>query len=216
MMEMSLANLFLSFIAGITSVVNPCVLPVLPIIMTGTHEDHRWRPVLIVLGLSITFIVMGVISSLFGGLLGGIMLRVERVVGVIVVLMGILMMANINPFAGITVFNRLQVSSGGRWSGLLLGLSLGIIWIPCIGPILSGVLAMVAVEGKVVSGVVLLSVYSLGFSIPMLIAGYGLQFFRQKTSIARGHPRIVRFVSGMILVLFGLYIIRSGLIGFGI
>lgn len=216
MMELSLANLFLSFIAGITSVVNPCVLPVLPIIMTGTHEDHRWRPVLIVLGLSITFIVMGVISSLFGGLLGGIMLRVERVVGVIVVLMGILMMVNINPFSGITVFHRLQVSSGGRWSGLLLGLSLGIIWIPCIGPILSGVLAMVAVEGKVLSGVVLLSVYSLGFSIPMLIAGYGLQFFRQKTSIARGHPRIVRFVSGMILVLFGLYIIRSGLIGFGI
>ena len=65
-MELSLLTIFLVLGAGITSVLSPCVLPVLPIIVTGTERESRWRPIFIVAGLGITFIAMGVVSAPFG------------------------------------------------------------------------------------------------------------------------------------------------------
>lgn len=214
-MTLDLTTIFLVILAGITSVASPCVLPVLPVVMTGTSEDHRFRPLLIVAGLSITFILMGIVSTLFGSLISERIFYIEKIVGVIIIAFGVLMILNRNPFNYLTFLQSIQVNSRGVFSGLILGLSLGIIWIPCIGPILSGVLAMVAVQNQIVSGVVLLLFYALGFSIPMLIAGYGSQFFRQKISFIQKHPIWIRFLSGGILVVFGFYIVNWGLLGFG-
>ena len=67
-MEFNFINMAIAFAAGVASVASPCVLPVIPIVIAGTDKDHKYRPLLIVLGLSFTFIAMGVISSLFGSL----------------------------------------------------------------------------------------------------------------------------------------------------
>ncbi|MFH2131171.1 MAG: cytochrome c biogenesis CcdA family protein [bacterium] len=214
-MDVSLTNVLLVMLAGITSVASPCVLPVIPIIVTGTVEEHRYRPLLIVLGLSFSFILMGVVSASFGSLITGKMLIIEKAAGVIIMLFGLLMFFNVNLFKHITIFNRLQSRSSGPWSGLFLGVTLGVIWIPCIGPILSGVLALVASEGKVAQGTSLLVFYSLGFSIPILIAGYGSQIFRQRIAGLMIHQRLIRYVSGSILIIFGIYIFKQGLLGFG-
>lgn len=214
-MDISATNILLTVLAGITSVASPCVLPVIPIIVTGSDRDHRYRPLLIVLGLSAAFISMGVVSSVFGSLVTGKMLIIEKVAGVVIAVFGVLMLFDINLFKRITVFNRIQTRSGGTLSGLFLGLTLGVIWIPCIGPILSGVLALVASQGKVLQGTILLSFYSLGFSIPILIAGYGTQFFRQRVGGIMKYQRVIRYFSGGILIIFGIYIYRNGLLGFG-
>jgi len=214
-MDISLTNILLTVLAGITSVASPCVLPVIPIIVTGSDKDHRFRPLLIVLGLSFSFILMGVISASFGSLVAGKMMAIEKAAGVIIVLFGVLMIFDINLFKRITIFNRLQSSSGGSLSGLFLGVTLGIIWIPCIGPILSGVLAMVASQGQIAQGSVMLAFYSLGFAIPILIAGYGSQFFRQRISGVMKYQRLIRYISGGVLIVFGIYIFRNGLLGFG-
>jgi cytochrome c biogenesis protein CcdA len=214
-MDISLTNILLTVLAGITSVASPCVLPVIPIIVTGSDKDHRFRPLLIVLGLTFSFILMGVISASFGSLVAGKMMAIEKAAGVIIVLFGVLMLFDINLFKRITIFNRIQSHSGGSLSGLFLGVTLGIIWIPCIGPILSGVLAMVASQGEIAQGIVMLAFYSLGFSIPILIAGYGSQFFRQRISGVMKHQRIIRYISGGVLIVFGIYIFRNGLLGFG-
>ncbi len=214
-MDISLTNILLTVLAGITSVASPCVLPVIPIIVTGRETDHRFRPLLIVLGLSFSFILMGVVSASFGSLVAGKMMVIEKAAGVIIVLFGVLMLFDINLFKRITIFNRIQSRSGGSLSGLFLGVTLGIIWIPCIGPILSGVLAMVASQGEIAQGIVMLAFYSLGFSIPILIAGYGSQFFRQRISGIMKHQRLIRYISGGVLIVFGIYIFRNGLLGFG-
>jgi cytochrome c biogenesis protein CcdA len=214
-MDITLGNILLTFLAGITSVASPCVLPVIPIIVTGTSEDYRHRPLLIVLGLSIAFILMGIVSTLFGSLVAGRILYIEKAVGLLIVLFGALMLFDINPFKKITLLSRFQGGSGGRWSGLIMGLALGIIWIPCIGPMLSGVLALVAGKANLATGIVLLAIYSLGFSIPMLLAAYSSQFFRQKIAVVQKYPLVIRFISGTILILFGLYIFQQGLVSFG-
>ena len=110
---------------------------------------------------------------------------------------------------------RFQTRSRGRWSGLLLGLSLGLVWIPCVGPMLSSVLATVAAHGKLLPGVTLLLVYSLGFAVPMLAVGYGSQALRQRVRAVARHPGIVRWASGLLLVAFGLVILSKGMLFVG-
>ncbi|MCK5228066.1 MAG: cytochrome c biogenesis protein CcdA [Desulfobulbaceae bacterium] len=213
--DITFASVLMAVFAGLASIASPCVLPVVPIIVTGTEEDHKHRPLLIVLGLSISFIAMGVITSLFGGAIAGIMPLVEKGAGIIVIIFGALMLLDINLFKKFTFFYKFQFESRGRWSGLILGLTLGIVWIPCVGPMLSGVLALVATQGKLFSGLILLAFYSLGFAIPMLLAGYASQSFRQKIRLINSYPTAIRIISGILLIAFGGYILTSGMLAIG-
>ncbi|MCK4535507.1 MAG: cytochrome c biogenesis protein CcdA [Desulfuromonadales bacterium] len=214
-LDLSLTSLMMAVFAGFASIASPCVLPVVPIIVTGTEEDHKYRPLLIVAGLSFSFMLMGAITSIFGGAVAGAMPILEKVAGALVIVFGVLMLLDINLFKKLTLFNRVQTSSKGRWSGLVLGLTLGLVWIPCVGPMLSGVLALVATEGKLSSGLILLAFYSLGFAIPMLLAGYASQSVRQKIRMVNSHPLAVRLVSGSLLIGFGIYILTTGMLAIG-
>lgn len=211
-MEFTFMNMLLVFVAGIASIASPCVLPVVPIIVTGTAEDYKHRPLLIVIGLSVTFMLMGVVSSLFGGVIGSKMIYIEKIAGGFVALLGILMLLNVNFFKYLSFFQNIKAptKNRGKWSGLLLGMTLGLIWIPCIGPMLSGVLAKVALDGELLSGVFLLAIYSVGFAIPMLIAGYSTQVFRTRIVALQKKPWLIRWLSGSILLIFGLYIMLAG------
>ena len=212
-LELNVTTLLMVTFAGLASIASPCVLPMVPIIVTGTNDDHKHRPLLIVAGLSFSFIMMGVLTSLFAGAVAGIMPLVEKGVGLVVIAFGLFMLIGINVFKKMTFFYKVQRIEGkGRWSGLILGLTLGIIWIPCVGPILSGVLALVATQGQLASGLVLLAFYSLGFSIPMLLAGYASQSFRHKVRVVNAHPTAIRLVSGLLLIAFGYYILTSGML----
>ena len=211
-MDLGLSALALSFGAGVASVASPCVLPVLPIIVAGPAEEHRSRPALVVLGIAVSFVIMGVLTSLFGAAVGPTIPALEKVVGVLVIAFGLLMLADVNLFKRLSWFQRIQVQGGGRWSGLLLGLSLGLVWIPCVGPMLSSVLAMVAAQGTLLAGVSLLLVYSLGFAVPMLAVGYGSQSLRQRVRLVAAHPGVVRWLSGGLLVAFGALILQKGML----
>ncbi len=211
-MGLGLETVGLAFAAGLASVASPCVLPVVPLLVTGTAEDHRWRPALVVAGLAISFMAMGVATSLFGGAIGPALPLLEKAVGVLLVAFGLLLLADVNLFKRLTWLQGIRTPAGGRWSGLLLGASLGLVWIPCVGPILSGVLATVAARGSVAVGVALLGVYAAGFAVPMLAVGYGSQALRQKVRAVAAHPVMVRWVSGLVLLAFGVLILRKGML----
>ena len=211
-MDVGLSSIALTFGAGLASVASPCVLPVVPIILSGTSEDHRSRPALIVAGIAASFVAMGVITSLFGSAIGPVMPVLEKLFGAMVILFGVLLLAGVNPFKRITWGQGLQAGGRGRFSGLLLGLSLGIVWIPCVGPMLSSVLALVASKGSMMNGVMLLLVYSLGFAVPMLAVGYGSQALRQRVRAVSSHPVAVRWASGLLLVTFGVVILTRGML----
>lgn len=212
--DLTLTTVFMTITAGIASVASPCVLPVVPIIVAGTEQDHKLRPLLIVIGLSLSFIAMGVITSLFGGAIAGIMPAMEKVAGLIIVLFGLLLLFDVNLFKKLTLFSNIRANSRGRWSGLLLGLTLGLVWIPCVGPMLAGVLTLVATDGRLSSGVTLLAFYSLGFALPMLLLGYASQTIRARIKNLNAHPLAVRLFSGGLLIAFGLFILKEGMLAF--
>lgn len=211
-MELGLASFALSFAAGLASVASPCVLPVLPLLVTGTTDDDRSRPALVVAGVAVSFTAMGVLVSLLGGAVGRFLPLVEKGVGVLVVLFGLLLLADVNLFKRLSWLQGIGAPGRGRWSGLLLGLSLGLVWIPCVGPMLSGVLATVATRGSLLVGVSLLLAYSAGFAVPMLAVGYGSQALRRRVRAVAAHPVLVRWVSGLLLVTFGLVILTQGML----
>jgi cytochrome c-type biogenesis protein len=208
-------NLLLVFGAGLTSVLSPCVLPVIPVIVLGTEKDHGLRPLLVVTGLSTTFILMGILSSLFGSVIAPAMSIVEKIAGVAIIIFGGLMLLDINLFKHLSFLQGLGSKSKGTFSGYLLGLTLGVVWIPCIGPMLSSVLALVATNGKLLNGITMLAIYAAGFSVPLLIAGYSSHFFRSNVSFLRKYPLAVRIVSGSVLIVLGLLIIFKGMVIFG-
>lgn len=211
-MDLGATSLVLSFGAGLASVASPCVLPVVPLLVAGRAEDHRSRPALVVAGIAASFVAMGVLTSLFGAAIGPALPRLEKVVGGLVVAFGLLLLLDVNPFERLAFLQRIGAGGDGRWSGLLLGASLGIVWIPCVGPMLSGVLAMVATEGTLAAGVGLLLVYSLGFAVPMLALGYGSLALRQRVRAIASRPLAVRWASGLLLVAFGAVILQKGML----
>jgi len=211
-LDLGASTLELAFGAGLASVASPCVLPVVPVIVAGTADDHRSRPALVVTGIAASFVAMGVLTSLFGAAVGPALPWLEKAVGALVVAFGVLLLARVNLFERLSFLQRVGSPGDGRWSGLLLGLSLGLVWIPCVGPMLSGVLATVAAKGTLAAGVVLLAAYSLGFAVPMLAVGYGSQALRQRIRAVAGRPDAVRWASGLLLVAFGALILRKGML----
>jgi len=208
-------NAALVFGAGLASVLSPCVLPVVPLIVTGTAKDHKLRPVAIVAGLALAFITMGVVSSLFGSVVGPWMFKVEKVVGALIALFGLLLIFDVNLFKHLGGLSRLAAHAGGRTNAFVLGVLLGVIWIPCIGPMLSSVLALVATERRVVTGVAYLLIYAIGFSIPMLLVAYASQAVRGRFRALGGHQRLIGALSGVLLMALGLFIVFKGVVAFG-
>ena len=214
-LDLSVTTMLMTLLAGVASVASPCVLPIIPIIVTGTESDHKYRPLLIVLGLGISFMAMGVLTSLFGGAIAGVMPLLEKGAGVVVIIFGLLMLFDINLFKRLTLFSNIQSSSQGRWSGLIMGLTLGLVWIPCVGPMLAGVLTLVATDGRLSTGMILLAFYSLGFAIPMLLLGYASQSIRLKIKQVNAHPLAIRLVSSSLLIAFGVFILTKGMLSLG-
>lgn len=212
MTPLGLESVGLAFLAGLASVASPCVLPVVPLLVTGSTEEHRWRPAMVVAGLAASFVLMGVAMSLFGGAVGHLLPVLEKWVGGLLVVFGLLLLAGVNLFKRLTWLQSIPAPGPGRWSGLLLGASLGLVWIPCVGPVLSGVLATVAARGQVSVGVTLLATYAAGFAVPMLALGYGSLALRQRVRALASRPAMVRWASGLVLVAFGALILQKGML----
>ncbi len=213
-MEFGIFTIAMAVGAGLASILSPCVLPVIPIIMAGAERDNRLRPLIIVAGLSLSFMVMGAVSSLFGALLIGKTRSIEIAGAVVIVLMGLIVMLDLSAFRRFTLFSRIRVKGEGLLGGFILGMSLGVIWVPCVGPFLSSTLTMVATNGQLVPGIILLGFYSLGMSLPMLVVGYSSQLLQNRIKGLLKHESILRYVTGGILVAFGLYSIFIGNVAF--
>ncbi len=213
-MDLALSNVALAVGAGLASVLSPCVLPVVPVIVAGAERKDRLRPLLVVAGLSLSFMAMGAVSSLFGALLVG-RTRIIEIAGALVILaMGVLVILDVNVFKRFYRLSNIRVTGDGRIAGLVLGMALGLVWVPCIGPFLSSILAMVGASGQLGRGIVLLGFYSLGLAVPMLALAYSSHLLQNRIKGLARHESAVRYVSGGILVAFGLYSIILGNVAF--
>jgi len=207
------------FIAGLATAITPCVLPILPAVLSGS-VGSRLRPLAIVTGMSITFTLMGILVSAVASF--SFFTEYLRWFSIFFIIgMGAVLFdddinkAYVNISSSIVNFLLQRVAFFGKISsrapgkgvtgGLFLGMSLGILWIPCVGPILGAVFAYVAAgAGTLLHGTLLLIVYSLGVGIPMLVIAYSGKTVSGRVTwfVKRGH--FFKRLSGLVLMLVGL------------
>jgi cytochrome c biogenesis protein CcdA len=197
-----------AFFAGMVSVLSPCILPVIPAVFAYSTEKGKFRPLAIVLGLSISFTSMGIITSLFGSKLTAYLGYLNIFAEVLLIIMGLALLFDLNIFNVFGNFSFLaNPKREGLFGGFLLGLSLGVVWLPCVGKVLGAILTMVAVSGKVAYGASMLFIYSIGFSIPMLFVAYSANFSSSKIRGVSKYGSQLKTIAGLIVLGVGFYMI---------
>ena len=209
----------IAFAAGIVAFLSPCVLPLAPGYvsyitgLTGAElsEGKKGRvlagSLLFVAGFSVVFVSYG---ALFGGL-GSVLLEyadwINRLLGVIVIIMGLAFMGLIPGLQ-----REYRIHSVPRWGvagAPLLGLAFGIGWTPCIGPTLTAVQSLAFTEASALRGALLSLVYSFGLGLPFILLG--LLFTRAAGAIKflRRHNLLIMRIGGAMLVLVGVLLVTG-------
>lgn len=159
---------------GVVTILSPCILPILPIVLSSGIVGGKKRPVGVVVGFvaSFTFFTLALSSIVRATGLSPQFLRILSVV--VVGLFGIsLLLPHFQVFLEklFTKFSTLapKEQKQGFWGGMVLGLSLGLIWTPCVGPIIASVITLAATSTVTFASVLLTFSYALGTAIPMFI-----------------------------------------------
>ncbi len=201
------------FVAGLISAASPCVLAAIPLIIGyvgGYSEGNKKKAALyslvFILGLSITFTLLGAAASLMGGLLGFMGRWLYIALAVIAVIMGLQLMGVLSiplPFQKIRM-----VKSKGLWGAFFLGLLTGTVSSPCATPVLAVILAYVSTQGDILYGGSLLFAYAVGHCALIFIAGLSIGLTESIVS-SKGIKNFSLYskrFSGVLLTLAGLYI----------
>ena len=190
-----------AFVAGVITAISPCVLPVLPILLAGgAASANRLRPYAIVAGLVVSFTTFTLAGAALLSALGlpEDLLR-DIAIAALLVLAATLVWPRLawlleRPFLFLT---RRRPSADSN--GLLLGVSLGLVFVPCAGPVLAAVTALAA-TGTVGTRVILVTgAYALGAGLPMLAIAIGGQRLTSGLRILRTHAPTTRRIAGIVV-----------------
>jgi cytochrome c-type biogenesis protein len=216
----------IAVLAGAMSFASPCVLPIVPPYVAymggisvsevgqGGRASRRavGAAMFFVLGLSTVFLVLGFGASAFGRFFLTNRDTFSAVAGVVVMVFG----AHFLHVIRIPFLNReARVDAGERggsaFGAYLLGLAFAAGWTPCIGPMLTPILAMAASEDSIARGTLLLGLYALGLGIPfLLVAAYLPRLTGVVAAMKRNMDRIER-IMGLLLWTVGLLMLTGGL-----
>ncbi|HZI39978.1 MAG TPA: cytochrome c biogenesis protein CcdA, partial [Acidimicrobiia bacterium] len=191
------------FGAGVASFLAPCLVPLLPAylgIIAGeaveARDPARVVPatLLFVLGFSLVFAGFGAAAGLLGSALTEVQDGVQRVGGVVVAIMGLVLLGVIR---GPLARERRLIGRVGRMTGplrpVVVGVAFGAAWSPCVGPLLGAALTVAAASGDAGRGAVLLFAYALGIGVPFVVASLGLASSpRLAERLRRIGPRVER------------------------
>ncbi len=200
-----------AFGAGIVSILSPCVLPLLPVVFAYSTEKGRMRPLAIILGLSLSFTFMGIITSAFGATFRSYEYLLRVIAEVLILTMGSAMLFDLNLFNFFGNFSSLAQNreKSGVFGGFLLGMSLGVVWIPCVGPFLGSILTMVAVEGDIAYGGLMLFIYSMGFALPMLLLAYSANVSSARLRDVSQYGKVLKKIASFVIIGVGLWMVYS-------
>jgi len=210
----------LGYLAGVLSTLSPCVLPLLPILVASAAAQHRFGPLALALGLALSFAAVGLFVAGAGAAIGldaGVLRRAGALllIGFAVLLLWpraqqrFAQAASRWSAAGDGLLARI---TGAAWGGqFAVGLLLGIVWSPCVGPTL-GAASALASQGRDLGQIALLMLlFGLGAAMPLLVIGT-----LSREAITRTRGRLLafgqrgRWLLGAALLVVGLAILSGG------
>ncbi len=204
--------LLFAFLAGIVTILSPCILPVLPIVLSGSLTGGKKRPLGIVTGFIISFTFFTLFLTTIVRATG---LPADSLRFIAVIVIGFFGASLLIPQLQLIlekIFSRVaglapqQSQKEGYVDGILVGLSLGLIWTPCVGPILASVISL-ALTGTVTTTAFFITLaYATGTAIPMLAITYGGRNLLTKTPWLLSHTRTIQKIFGVLMIATALAI----------
>jgi cytochrome c-type biogenesis protein len=209
-----LEKLPIAFLAGLVSVVTPCVLPLVPGYLSAISavevdrlgERGVGRRIVraslpFILGFTVVFVVVGAGAAAVGSFVDKP--TQLKIAGFVLIVVG-LAFVGLLPSPKATFAPGLLQSVRGRGSNALLGGAFAVCAAPCIGTVLASILVLASSSGGVTRGVVLLGAYSLGLGAAFIAAGVAFAHVMSAFRFVRDHYRVVQGVSGAALITLGL------------
>ncbi len=208
--------LLLALAAGVLTIAAPCILPMLPILLgASVGQTSRYRPAFITLGFVLTFSTVALIFGAFAESLGASEEVLRDAATLLLLLFGALMVIP-RPFQMLTarmggLVNRAHAAGGnaggGNRGGFLLGMTLGVIWTPCAGPVLGSILTLVATSKDLGWSAILLLAYAAGAGLPMLGIAYGGQYVTTHVRALARYTHRMQQAFGVVVMLIavGIY-----------
>lgn len=171
---------FLALLAGVLSTLSPCVLPLLPVVLGTAISKHRFGPAALAGGLALSFLTIGLFVALIGFSIGLDTSVFRTFAGYIMIAIGAVLMvpafqmrlaAAASPFGNWTEQRFGGFHSDGLKGQFLIGVLLGAVWSPCVGPTL-GAASMMAATGENLGQVVItMAAFGIGAALPLLLLG---------------------------------------------
>jgi len=215
-------SLFLiAFVGGFLTIAAPCILAVLPIILGSTiGQQSKLRPFFIVLGLTVSFTAFGVLFQYVTNFFG---LSNNSLRNIALVFLAVFGVALIFPEVFEKIIFHLQnfynkilppktailpATRGkkGLLNGFFVGASLGLVWVPCAGPILGAILTLAVTQNDPGKVILLMLAYSLGAGLPMLLIAYGGNYILARLKFLKTKGVFIQKISGVLLLLGVLFI----------
>jgi cytochrome c-type biogenesis protein len=214
-----------AFFAGVVSFLSPCVLPLVPgyvsLISGASVEELQNRDgkllgkvllqsVMFILGFTVVFVTLGATASFFGQLANAHKRLLAGIGGAIVIILG-LHLTGIFKIKWLYADARLHKIKGGKSpiGAFMVGFAFAFGWSPCIGPILTPIINLAALESSFSKGVLLLFIYSMGLAVPFLLTSLLIDRFMSFYGWFRRYLHVVEVVSGVILIAIGILLVTN-------
>ncbi|HHT49769.1 MAG TPA: cytochrome c biogenesis protein CcdA [Firmicutes bacterium] len=213
---METPGIFLSYLAGLLSFFSPCVLAMAPgylAVLTGSLPDEEGKnqhqmvkaALVFITGFSLVFVLLGTAFSALSQLLTGLRVVFLKVGGVVLILLG-LSQWDLFRFFPLQREWRLQIKEPftGSMGWLLAGITFAFGWTPCVGPILGMILTLAGSSGRIGTGLLLLTVYSLGLATPFFFMALAYHRFYKWTKKILSYSRLITLLTGFLLIVVGI------------
>ncbi len=173
---------FWAYVAGLLTLINPCVLPLLPIIIASSFQSTRAGPLALAAGLIVSFTIVGVGITAFGHLIGLDAQSLNRIASIMLIAFGLLLLlpqgkrlltAVATPLASGANSRMERIKGTGLGGQFLIGILLGAVWSPCIGPTLGGAISMAASGENLLSASMTMLAFGFGVATILMVLAYG-------------------------------------------
>lgn len=190
------ASYAFGFAAGALSTLSPCVLPIVPILLASAANAHRQAPLALAAGLALSFGIVGTTLAWAGASLGVDPTMFRGIAAAVLGLVGLVLMSSKLQHgfaaatsgignAGNTLLARVNID--GVWGQFALGLGLGIVWSPCVGPTLGAAVVLASQGSNLPQVAAVMGLFGIGAALPMVALGYV-----SREAIARSRTGLMR------------------------
>jgi len=199
--------------AGLLTLINPCVLPILPIVLATAVQASRHGPLAVAAGMSVSFVILGLGVTVLGRSLGLTPEMISDAGAVLMILFGLVLLVPrfserfATATAGVSARADTQIDTLDR-SGLqgqfLGGMLLGAVWSPCIGPTLGGAISLASQGESIARAGLIMVAFALGVSTIIVALGYGARsVIQQRQAWMRAIAARARPLLGAVFIAVG-------------